>query len=91
MPNIDNLKAATTAGDLGAALRLVDNLPPKEAHDLMLYAGFSVIGPHHKKNFWLHIQKSLSQACAVEVDGFGLEKHVALPSNRILTKQDCAA
>ncbi|HYD60293.1 MAG TPA: hypothetical protein VEC35_08055 [Noviherbaspirillum sp.] len=66
------IRAATNAGDLPAALAIVDNQPAELVQKWMLKAGFSTTGLHNKRAFWLHVQAELARGASAKSDGFGL-------------------
>lgn len=65
------LKAALRAGDLAAAMKVLEPLDAKGLNEALTYAGFAV-GGSSKKAIMASVQKQLTDAAAQKVDGFGL-------------------
>ena len=70
------LASALQAGDLPAAMRLIDGLDYKAAEMLMVQVGFSSITygrtAQSRRDFWQHFENQLAAAARLRVDGFGL-------------------
>lgn len=59
------LQTHIEAGNLAAAMQLVEALSFNDAFDLVLMSGFSVVGgKRDKKSFYEHLGRQLIQACS---------------------------
>ncbi|MDO8336472.1 MAG: hypothetical protein Q7T74_06885 [Candidatus Saccharibacteria bacterium] len=59
----EKLLAATGAGNLNAALALLQKQPIMTARKLLRRAGFFVNNPENKKEFWEDVKSDLAEAC----------------------------
>lgn len=65
------LNEATKAGDLARAYTLLMKHPAELAQRVLLFAGYSVVGPRDR-DFWKLAQADIARAARSLTDGFGV-------------------
>lgn len=65
------LNEATKAGDIARAYSLLMKQPADLAQRVLLFAGYSVVGPRDR-DFWKLAQADIARAARSHTDGFGV-------------------
>lgn len=68
----EQLNTATRSGNLAAAYRVLQTIPPKQMEAVALRAGYSVIRTRSPRDLTSHVVGQVARAARHNTDGFGL-------------------